>query len=101
MRANPPDHLFGPRRHLRPGAGDAQARDPVQKPLPSSAAFSIRASVVVGLSRKMVSIPDAASISRNSPASSIGRSSASTPSTPAAAAWRANALTPIRSSGFA
>ena len=32
---------------------------PYRNPLPSAAAFSIRASVVVGLSRKIVSMPDA------------------------------------------
>ena len=37
---------------------------PYRNPLPSSAAFLIRASVVVGLSRKIVSMPADASVSR-------------------------------------
>src|SRR5690349_1927695 len=74
---------------------------PYRKPLPSSAARRILSSVVVGLRRKIVSMPLAASAPRKSPASSIGRSSASTPSTPAAAACRANSAMPTRRSGFA
>ena len=93
-----------PRRPTRPGRARRSrraARCRRETRCPSSAAFRIRASVVVGLSRKIVSRPAAASVSRNSPASSIGRSSASTPSTPAAAARRANASSPIRSIGLA
>src|SRR5918995_5748820 len=73
---------------------------PYRNPLPRAAARRMRSVVVVGLSRKIVSSPASWSRSRTSPASSSGRSSVSTPSTPAAAARVANAGMPMRTTGL-
>src|SRR5262245_14554484 len=71
-----------------------------RKPLPSDAALRRRSSVVVGLSRRIVSIPREDISARNSPASSMGRSSTSTPSTPASRARSAKRSVPSRRIGF-
>ena len=74
---------------------------PYRKPLPSAAAFRIRASVVVGLSRKIVSSPRAEQRrGTRRPPRSAGRAPARRPRRRRGAA-AANASRPIRSSGLA
>ena len=97
VRADPPHQRLGARGDRSRAPVTPSREMPYRNPRPSSAAFRIRASVVVGLSRKIVSRPAAASVSRKPPASSIGRSSASTPSTPADAAAGRTRSTPMRS----
>ena len=74
---------------------------PYRNPFPSSAARWIRRSVVVGLNRKIGSMPALTTVCRSGPASSIGRSKTRTPSTPTSAARAANVSAPIRKIGFA
>ena len=75
---------------------------PYRKPRPSSAAFRIRASVVVGLNRKIVSRPAAASVVAEL-AGLLDRQIEREHAVDAGRGGRAraNASSPIRSSGFA
>ena len=83
-------------------AGHAEPRDAVQEaaaPTPPPVGSAHRSSS--GSGEKSYRDRPPSSVSWNSCASSIGRSSASTPSTPALAASRANVSTPIRIRGLA
>ena len=87
LRPDARDQRLGARRRRPPRAGDAEPRDPVEEPAPAARPrCRIRS-----LGRRRAQQEDhveAASRERGraSPASSIGRSSTSTPSTPASAA---------------
>ncbi len=83
-------------------AGDAEPRDAIQKPAPEPRRLSACARrSSSGSAERSCRCRAAAIASRKPPASSIGRSSTSTPSTPASRARSPNASTPILSTGLA